>query len=80
MVFTEPLRTRRADKHEITAHRAHTLPVQNVVARPVVRVWPLGRQGAIDASVDLNPFIRGRGGTQGQGGLGVGPTSPTSGD
>ena len=24
------------------------LPVENVVARPVVRVWPLGRQGAID--------------------------------
>ena len=38
------------------------LPVRNVVARPVVRVWPLGRQGAIDATVDLNPFIRGRGG------------------
>ena len=26
------------------------------VARPVVRVCPLGRQGAIDESVDLNPF------------------------
>ena len=34
------------------------LPVEFVVARPVVRVWPLGRQGAIDASVDLNPFRR----------------------
>ena len=29
-----------------------------VVARPVVRVWPPNRQGAIDDSVDLNPFRR----------------------
>ena len=34
------------------------LPIENVVARPVVRVWPLGRQGAIDESVDLNLFRR----------------------
>ena len=34
------------------------LPVENVVARPVVRVWPLGRLGTIDASADLNPFRR----------------------
>ena len=34
------------------------LPVESVVARPVVRVWPLDRQGAIDASTDLNPFRR----------------------
>lgn len=24
------------------------LPVQNVVARPFVRIWPVGRQGAVD--------------------------------
>mmetsp|Transcript_49630 Transcript_49630/g.155807 ORF Transcript_49630/g.155807 Transcript_49630/m.155807 type:complete len:190 (+) Transcript_49630:532-1101(+) len=35
------------------------LPRQNVVARPVVRVWPISRQGTIDASADLNPFARG---------------------
>jgi len=34
------------------------LPVENVVARPVLRVWPLDRRGAIDASRDLNPFVR----------------------
>ena len=34
------------------------LPVENVVARPVVRVWPMGRQGVIDESADLNPFRR----------------------
>ena len=34
------------------------LPMENVVARPVVRVWPLERRGTIDASVDLNPFVR----------------------
>ena len=34
------------------------LPVANVVARPVVRIWPLGRQGAIVDEVDLNPFVR----------------------
>ena len=34
------------------------LPVENVVARPVVRVWPLGRRGTIDTSLDLNPFVR----------------------
>mmetsp|Transcript_11678 Transcript_11678/g.38252 ORF Transcript_11678/g.38252 Transcript_11678/m.38252 type:complete len:204 (+) Transcript_11678:1037-1648(+) len=36
------------------------LPRQNVVARPVVRVWPISRRGTIDASADLNPFARGR--------------------
>ena len=34
------------------------LPVSNVVARPVVRVWPLERQGAIVEETDLNPFKR----------------------
>ena len=34
------------------------LPMENVVARPVVHVWPLERRGTIDASVDLNPFVR----------------------
>ena len=36
------------------------LPQENVVARPVLRVWPLERRGAIDASRDLNPFVRPR--------------------
>ena len=34
------------------------LPEANVVARPVVRVWPLERRGAIVDEVDLNPFRR----------------------
>ena len=34
------------------------LPVENVVARPVVRIWPVGRQGAIVDTEDLNPFRR----------------------
>ena len=34
------------------------LPIRNVVARPVVRVWPLDRQGAIVEEEDLNPFRR----------------------
>ena len=34
------------------------LPMENVVARPVVRVWPLERRGTIDTSLDLNPFVR----------------------
>ena len=34
------------------------LPTQNVVARPVVRIWPPERTGAIDETVDLNPFRR----------------------
>jgi len=34
------------------------LPVENVVARPVVRIWPVGRQGAIVNTEDLNPFRR----------------------
>ena len=34
------------------------LPIENVVARPVVRVWPVGRQGAIVDDADLNPFRR----------------------
>lgn len=34
------------------------LPVKNVVARPVLRVWPLERRGSIDTSLDLNPFLR----------------------
>ena len=33
------------------------LPVESVVARPVVRVWPLDRQGAIDASVPLKRVL-----------------------
>ena len=34
------------------------LAVSRVVARPVVRVWPPERYGAIDTSTDLNPFRR----------------------
>ena len=34
------------------------LPLESVVARPVVRVWPPERQGTIDESLDLNPFLR----------------------
>ena len=34
------------------------LPAGKVVGRPVVRVWPPGRLGAIETSVDLNPFRR----------------------
>lgn len=34
------------------------LPMANVVARPVVRVWPIERQGAIVDTQDLNPFRR----------------------
>ena len=34
------------------------VPVENVVARPVVRIWPVGRQGAIVDTEDLNPFRR----------------------
>ena len=34
------------------------LPEENVVARPFVRIWPPARQGAIDETVDLNPFRR----------------------
>ena len=34
------------------------LPEENVVGRPVVRIWPPERQGTIDDSVDLNPFVR----------------------
>lgn len=34
------------------------LPEENVVARPVLRVWPPDRRGTIDASRDLNPFVR----------------------
>ena len=29
-----------------------------VVARPVVRIWPPERFGAIEAGTDLNPFRR----------------------
>lgn len=34
------------------------LAESRVVARPVVRFWPLDRFGAIETSVDLNPFRR----------------------
>ena len=34
------------------------LPLESVVARPVVRIWPPERQGTIDESTDLNPFRR----------------------
>ena len=34
------------------------LPVDNVVGRPFVRVWPLERAGAIVDEADLNPFRR----------------------
>ena len=34
------------------------LPVEKVVARPVVRIWPVDRQGAIVEEADLNPFRR----------------------
>ena len=34
------------------------LEVSRVVARPVVRVWPLVRAGAIETTTDLNPFRR----------------------
>lgn len=34
------------------------LAESEVVARPVVRVWPLDRYGAIETTADLNPFRR----------------------
>ena len=34
------------------------LPIDKVVARPVVRIWPPDRQGAIVEEEDLNPFRR----------------------
>lgn len=34
------------------------LPLDNVVGRPFVRVWPLERAGAIVDEADLNPFRR----------------------
>ena len=34
------------------------LAARNVVARPVLRVWPLERVGTVDDTVDLNPFRR----------------------
>ena len=34
------------------------LAENEVVARPVVRVWPLDRYGAIETTADLNPFRR----------------------
>ena len=34
------------------------LPIENVDARPVVRIWPPERVGAIETTEDLNPFRR----------------------
>ena len=34
------------------------LETSRVMARPVVRIWPLDRIGAIEKEVDLNPFRR----------------------
>jgi signal peptidase I len=34
------------------------LPIKDVVARPVARIWPVDRAGAIVADEDLNPFRR----------------------
>ena len=39
-------------------HGASFAAVDRVVARPVVRVWPPERAGAIETTRDLNPFRR----------------------